>query len=188
MTKQRCSWAGDDPLMQAYHDNEWGRPVKDDRKLFEFLILEQFQAGLSWSTILKRREGFRKAFKNFDIEKVAKFTEKDKQRLLNDQGIIRNRLKIDNAISCARITKRLQKEYGSFASYLWQFTDGKTIRADPKTAKDVLVTTKGSDAMSKALKKQGMKFVGSTICYAFMQAIGMVDDHTRDCFRFSRKV
>lgn len=183
MTKTRCSWAGDDPLMQQYHDNEWGRPVKDDRKLFEFLILEQFQAGLSWSTILKRREGFRKAFKNFDIDKIAKFTDKDRQRLLDDQGIIRNRLKVDNAINCAKIAKRLQKEHGSLAKYLWRFTSYKTLRNHPKTGRDIPATSKESDAMSKALKGEGMKFTGSVICYAFMQATGMVDDHTRDCIR-----
>lgn len=188
MEKTRCSWAGDDPVYCDYHDNEWGIPEHDDKKLFEMLILEGFQAGLSWITILKRREGFRKAFAHWDWHKVAVFTPKDVERLLTDEGIIRNRLKIEAAIKNARGFIDIIKEFGSFDAYAWSFTGNKTVRAiqPPKTLKEIPVTTAQSDAMSKDLKKRGFSFVGSTICYSFMQAVGMVDDHVESCFK-SRK-
>lgn len=181
--KKRCAWPGEDELMMIYHDEEWGIPVHDDKKHFEFLILDAFQAGLSWRTILHRREGFRKAFANFEVEKVAKFTEKKLEKLMQDTGIIRNRLKIWGAVKNAKCFIAVQKEFGSFDKYIWQFTNNETIHSKRKTMKDVPATSKESDAMSKALKKRGFTFVGSTICYAYMQAAGMVNDHLLDCFR-----
>ncbi|HEX2955226.1 MAG TPA: DNA-3-methyladenine glycosylase I [Chitinispirillaceae bacterium] len=189
MEKIRCSWTGEDPVYCEYHDNEWGIPEHNDKKLFEMLILEGFQAGLSWITILKRREGFRKAFAQWDWHKVAAFTPKDVERLLNDESIIRNRLKIEAAIKNARGFIEIIKESGSFDTYIWSFTGNKTVRAThpPRTWKEIPVTTLQSDAMSKDLKKRGFSFVGSTICYAFMQAVGMVDDHMESCFKCSKR-
>jgi DNA-3-methyladenine glycosylase I len=181
---RRCEWAYGGELEQSYHDNEWGVPIHDDRTLFEFLILEGAQAGLSWSIILKKREGYKKAFDNFDARKISKYTEADISRLLHDSGIIRNRLKISAAITNARAFLRLQKEAGSFDNYIWQFVNGKPIRNSWKKLKDTPSSTPESDAMSKDLKRKGFKFVGTTICYAFMQAVGMVNDHVVDCFRY----
>jgi len=182
--KKRCPWVPtDNELYTKYHDEEWGVPVHDDRKHFEFLILEGAQAGLSWLTILKRREGYRKAFANFDPEKVAKFTEKDIQRLLQDVGIIRNKLKVRSAVTNAQLFLDIQKEFGSFDKYAWQFVGGKPIISKINREEDYVATTPESDAFSKDLKKRGFKFVGSTIIYAHMQAIGMVNDHSVDCFR-----
>lgn len=182
-TVKRCVWCVDDPLYMAYHDEEWGVPCFDDQKLFEFLILEGAQAGLSWITILKRREGYRRAFKEFDVEKVARFSEKKMQALRQDAGIIRNRLKIESAVKNARCFIEIVEQEGSFANFIWQFVDGKPIQNRRKTMADVPATTAESDAMSKALKKKGFNFVGSTICYAYMQAMGLVNDHTVECFR-----
>ncbi|MRI31999.1 DNA-3-methyladenine glycosylase I [Endozoicomonas sp. OPT23] len=181
LTTNRCSWCTDDPLYIQYHDEEWGVPCHDDQKLFEFLILEGAQAGLSWITILKRREGFRKAFAGFDVKKVAKFSEDDIERLLQDEGIIRNRLKVNSAITNAKAFIKIQKEFGSFDEYIWSFVGDEPIRNQWQSMSDVPVTTPESDAMSKDLKKRGFKFVGSTICYAYMQAMGMVDDHLISC-------
>lgn len=179
--KKRCWWCGSDPTYMAYHDKEWGRPLKDDRRLFEMLILEGFQAGLSWITVLKKRPNFRKAFLNFDAKKISKFKAGDVARLMKDEGIIRNRLKIKAAIINARAYLAVKEEFGSFSKYIWQFTDGRTIKG--KTTKAIIPTRSAeSDTMSKDLKKRGFKFVGTTICYAFMQAVGMVDDHTEECF------
>tara|TARA_B100000315_G_scaffold247252_1_gene275716 strand:+ start:2282 stop:2860 length:579 start_codon:yes stop_codon:yes gene_type:complete len=186
MGKIRCAWAGNHPLMIGYHDKEWGVPVHDDRKLFEFLILEGAQAGLSWSTILKRFNSYRKAFDNFDANKISKYTDKDKKRLLNDGGIIRNRLKVDATIINAQKFLEIQKKFGSFDKYIWSFVNHKTIVGKFKSWKNIPANTKESDAMSKDLKERGFKFVGSTICYAFMQAVGMVNDHTVDCFRYDK--
>ncbi len=184
---QRCEWPKEDALMVAYHDKEWGVPVHDDQKHFEFLVLDAFQAGLSWKTILYRREGFRKAFANFDVVKVARFTDKQVEKLMQDEGIIRNRLKITGTIKNAKAFIAIQKEFGSFNDYIWQFTGKKTINGKRKTMKDIPATSKESDAMSIALKKRGFTFVGSTICYAYMQAAGMVNDHAVDCFRHTIK-
>jgi DNA-3-methyladenine glycosylase I len=181
-TKKRCPWSGSDPLMIAYHDNEWGRPVHDDKVHFEFLILEGAQAGLSWSTVLKKREGYRKAFSGFDPKKVARFTPQKIEKLMVNPGIIRNRLKIQSAVNNAKQFLKIQKEFGSFDKYCWQFVGGKPIRNKRKTFKDIPATSKESDLWSKDLKKRGFRFVGSTIIYAHMQAIGMVNDHTIDCF------
>lgn len=178
--KQRCSWAGSDPLMQQYHDQEWGRPVRDSREMWECLMLEGFQAGLSWQTILKRREGFRKAFKDFDPAKVAKFTEKDIDRLMQDEGIIRARAKIVATIEGAKIFLKMQKEGEDFAKTYWSFVGGKPIVN--RTGKFV-AETEVSQRISKDLKKRGFKFVGPVIVYAWMQAIGIADDHHPDCFR-----
>lgn len=185
--KIRCWWCGSDPLYISYHDREWGVPLRDDQKIFEMLILEGFQAGLSWITILKKRDNFRKAFKNFDAKKMARFGARDIARLMNDAGIVRNRLKIQAAITNARCYLQVRKEFGSFSKYIWQFSGGKTLR-DPKgrTKESIPARSPESDAMSKDLKKRGFKFVGSTICYAHMQATGMVDDHVRGCFKFHR--
>ena len=182
----RCSWCGNDPLYIKYHDEEWGREVHDDQILFEFLVLESAQAGLSWLTILRKRENYRKAFANFDAEKVAAFTEADVERLMQDTGIIRNRLKIKAAISNAILFLQVQKEYGSFNKYLYSFMpDGKPIIAQKELNSGPVVTSPISDAISKDLKKRGFKFFGSTICYAHMQATGMVNDHAANCsFRF----
>lgn len=183
---KRCAWAGDDALYQRYHDQEWGRPVHDDRLLFEFLILEGAQAGLSWITILRKRENYRRAFDRFDAKKIAKYDAKKVKTLLADAGIVRNRLKIAAAISNAKAFLEVQREFESFDRYIWQFVGGKTIVNRPKTLKDIPARTAESDAMSKDLLKRGFKFVGSTICYAFMQACGLVDDHVRDCFRVAK--
>ena len=182
--KKRCEWCGDTPLDRAYHDNEWGVPVHDDRLLFEFLILEGAQAGLSWQTILKKREGYRKAFQRFDIQTVASYTVIDTDRLLSDPGIVRNRLKIESAVKNAQATLAIIEEYGSLGAFLWRYVDGIPVQNEWKTIAQVPAKTDYSDAMSKDLKKRGFKFVGSTICYAFMQAVGMVNDHTTDCFRY----
>jgi len=184
MTKTRCGWPGENENMIKYHDEVWGKPVHDDRTLFEFLILEGAQAGLSWSTILNRQHTYKKAFDNFDAKKISKYTGKDKKRLLQDKGIIRNRLKVDAAILNAQLFLEVQKEYGSFDKYIWGFVGHKTIVNKPKSWKDLKATTKESDAMSIDLKKRGFKFVGSTICYAFMEAVGIVNDHEVSCFRF----
>ena len=180
--KSRCTWA-QKPLDVAYHDNEWGVPVHDDNVFFEFLILEGAQAGLSWSTILAKREGYRKAFAGFDPRKVARFDEKKLAALLLNPDIVRNRLKILSAVTNAKAFLKVQKEFGSFDSYIWQFVGGQPRVNKPKTNKQVKPTTAESDAMSKDLLRRGFKFVGSTICYAFMQATGLVDDHTQTCFR-----
>lgn len=183
--QHRCEWPGTDERMIHYHDHEWGVPVHDDQKHFEFLILDAFQAGLSWKTILHRRDGFRKAFANFDVNKVARYTDKHVEKLMNDEGIIRNRLKITGTIKNAKAFIEVQKEFGSFNAYIWQFTDFKTINGKRKSISDIPATSPESDAMSKALKKRGFTFVGSTICYAYMQAAGMVNDHTTRCFRYT---
>lgn len=180
----RCTWAGSDPLYTEYHDQEWGTPVYDDKKLFEFLILEGAQAGLSWITILRKRENYRKAFDRFDPEKIAAYNDEKIAELLNDPGIIRNRLKIQSAVINARAFLDIISEFGSFSSYIWQFTNGKPVINKWSSLKEVPPRTEISDRMSKDLKKRGFKFVGSTICYAFMQAVGMVNDHTVDCFRY----
>ena len=182
----RCSWPSDDPLMIAYHDSEWGVPLHDDRKLFEFMVLDGAQAGLSWSTVLRKRENYRKAFHGFDPKKIARYTVKDVQRLLKDEGIIRNRLKIESTITNAKKFLEVQKEFGSFDAYIWQFTGGKTVQHRCRRLGEIPATSKESDAMSKDLKKRGFKFVGSTICYAFMQAAGMVNDHLMGCFRYKQ--
>ncbi len=184
MTKNRCSWCGNDPLYITYHDTEWGVPVYDDNKLFEFLILETFQAGLSWITILRKRENFRKAFDNFDYRKIANYGEKKYDALLQDAGIIRNKLKIKATISNAQNFIKIQQEFGSFSDYIWRFTGGKPIKNSHKNMSEVPATTELSDNISKDLKKRGFKFVGSTVIYAHMQATGMVNDHTADCFRY----
>ncbi|HZQ41702.1 MAG TPA: DNA-3-methyladenine glycosylase I [Acidobacteriaceae bacterium] len=184
-TKARCAWVrADDPLMLAYHDREWGVPVHDDRKHFEFLILEGAQAGLSWSTILNRREGYRRAFANFDPEKVAHFTPARIQKLLLDPGIIRNRLKIESSVRNARAFLKLQQEFSSFDAYCWRFVDGKPKLNAWTSTKQVPATSPESDAFSKDLKQRGFNFVGSTILYAHMQAVGMVNDHLTVCFRY----
>ncbi|MBO9674913.1 MAG: DNA-3-methyladenine glycosylase I [Sphingobacteriaceae bacterium] len=178
----RCSWATSDPLYIKYHDEEWGKPVYDDKILFEFLILEGAQAGLSWITILRRRENYRKAFAGFDVQKVAAFTDKDVERLMNDEGIIRNRLKINGAIINARLFIEIQKEFGSFSKYMWSFVpDGKPIQNQIEKMSDVPPRTELSDQISKDMKKRGFKFFGTTICYAHMQATGMVNDHLLTC-------
>jgi DNA-3-methyladenine glycosylase I len=179
----RCGWVTDDPLYLAYHDEEWGVPVHDDRKLFEMLILEGAQAGLSWITILRRREGYRRAFHGFDMKKIARYKEKDVARLLQDPGIIRNRAKIEATIKNARAALDLVEETGSLDTFLWQFVGGTPKINRWKTLKEIPPETAESKAMSKELKRRGFGFVGSTICYAFMQAVGMVDDHTAGCFR-----
>ncbi len=170
--------------MIAYHDREWGVPLHDDGKLFEFLVLEGAQAGLSWSTVLRKRENFRKAFHGFDPEVVARYKEKDVQRLLKDEGIIRNRLKIEAAITNAGKVLDIKKEFGSFDAYIWQFVGNKPVKHGFTRLAEIPATTSESDAMSRDLKKRGFRFVGSTICYAFMQAVGMVNDHLVDCFRY----
>ncbi len=180
----RCAWVPkQDELYKQYHDLEWGVPVYDDHKIFEFLILESFQAGLSWRTVLYKRENFRKAFANFDPERVAQFNEQDVERLLQDKGIIRNKLKINSAISNAKRFIAVQKEYGTFSKYIWSFCDGKPIVNAWETTEEIPAKTILSDTLSKDLKKHGFKFVGSTVVYAHMQATGMVNDHTTDCFR-----
>ena len=182
MTKNRCAWCEKDDLYRKYHDKEWGKPVYDDETLFEFLILETFQAGLSWYTVLAKRENFRKAFDNFDVKKVAKYSDVKLQILSEDTGIIRNKLKIKAAVTNAQAFIKIQEEFGSFSKYIWDFVDGKPIDNHPKTLKDVPATTEISDKLSKDLKKRGLKFVGSTVVYAHMQATGMVNDHVEDCW------
>ena len=182
----RCAWAGSDPLYVAYHDQEWGVPEHDDLRLFEFLILEGAQAGLSWSTILKKRENYRTAFDGFDPRLVVKYDQGKVEELLSDPGIVRNRLKIESAISNAKAFLEIQGEFGSFDAYIWSFTGGETKRNAFKTLEEIPASTAESDAMSLALKKRGFKFVGSTICYAYMQAVGMVNDHLVECFRYKQ--
>ncbi|MEE9430340.1 MAG: DNA-3-methyladenine glycosylase I [Melioribacteraceae bacterium] len=180
----RCKWCGTDSLYLKYHDEEWGKPVHDERQLFEMLILEGAQAGLSWITILKKRDNYKKLFDNFDVVKVSKYSEKKIAKLLENPGIIRNKLKVNSTVTNAQIFIKVQKEFGSFDKYIWQFVNGKPITNKFKTLNEVPAKTKESDVMSKDLKKRGFKFIGSTICYAFMQATGMVNDHTTDCFRY----
>jgi len=184
--KQRCHWPGEDPLYIAYHDEEWGVPSHDDQHLFEMLNLEGAQAGLSWITILRKRENYRRAFANWDAVKISKFGKKDVARLMNDAGIVRNRLKIHATISNAEAFLKVRADFGSFDRYIWQFVSGKPIRNRPSGMGDIPAKTPESDAMSKDLKRQGFRFVGSTICYAFMQAVGMVNDHINTCFRAKR--
>jgi DNA-3-methyladenine glycosylase I len=182
---KRCEWAKDEPNL-SYHDKEWGRPEHDDRKLFEFLILEGAQAGLSWITILKRREGYVKAFSNFDANKVAKYNQKQIEKLLKDESIIRNRLKINSAVNNAKQFLKVQKEFGTFDKYIWSFVNHKPIKNKFKKLSDLPASTLISETMSKDLKKRGFNFVGPTICYALMQATGMVNDHTSGCFRYRK--
>ena len=182
--KKRCEWCGDEPIYLEYHDKEWGVPVHDDRQHFEMIILEGAQAGLSWITILKRRDTYREAFDNFIPEKVARYTAKKIEKLLQNPGIIRNKLKVNSAVTNAKAFLDIQKEFGSFDKYIWQFTGNKTIQNKWKSLKEIPAKTAESDAMSKDLKKRGFSFVGSTICYAYMQSVGMVNDHTTDCFRY----
>jgi DNA-3-methyladenine glycosylase I len=181
----RCQWAKGE-LYEAYHDNEWGTPVHDDRLLFEFLILEAAQAGLSWITILKKRQNYRRAFDNFDAEKIARYNSRKIQSLLRDPGIVRNKLKVESAVRNARIFLDVRTEFGTFDRYIWRFVEGKPIRNHWKSLKEIPPRTAASDAMSRDLLQRGFKFVGSTICYAFMQAVGMVNDHTTDCFRYGK--
>ena len=183
LTRHRCPWSTNDPLYIQYHDEEWGVPVHDDRILFEFLILEGFQAGLSWITILKKRENFRRAFDNFDYEKITSYSAKKITSLLSDSGIIRNKLKVNAAVTNARAFIDVQKEFGTFDKYIWQFVEGKPIINRWKSIREIPATTELSDHLSKDLKSRGFKFVGSTIVYSHMQATGMVNDHIIDCFR-----
>ena len=185
--KPRCAWCTGSELEMRYHDLEWGRPLHDDQKLFEFLTLEGAQAGLSWVTILKKRDNYREAFDDFEIARVAKYSRRKIEALMNNPGIVRNRLKIESTVSNAKIALDVQREFGSLDCYLWRFVDGKPVTNRWKTHRQIPATSELSDAMSKALKKRGFRFVGSTICYAFMQATGMVNDHTTDCFRYPRK-
>ena len=184
--KTRCDWPSNDQLMIAYHDKEWGVPVHNDRKLFEFLLLDAFQAGLSWSTILNKRKNFAKAFDNFYYKKIAGYKQPKINKLLNDKGIIRNRLKINGAVKNAKVFIGIQKEFGSFDKYIWRFVGGRPKLNKWKSFSQIPATSKESDEMSKDLKKKGMTFVGSTICYAFMQAAGLVNDHQRKCFRYKQ--
>jgi DNA-3-methyladenine glycosylase I len=183
-SRLRCKWCGTDPLYVRYHDEEWGVPLHDDRRLFEMLILEGAQAGLSWITILRKRPAYRKAFDRFDAKKIARYDAAKKRALMRDAGIVRNRLKIDAAVANARAFLAVRKEFGSFDKYIWQFTGGGTIN-NSRPGMKIQATSPESDAMSRDLKKRGFKFVGSTICYAFMQATGMVNDHAFDCWRAS---
>lgn len=183
MEKRRCEWCGTDPLYMAYHDEDWGVPVYDDRTLFEFLLLETFQAGLSWITILRKRENFRKVFDDFDYQKIAKYNQDKIDLLLQDAGIIRNKLKIHSAVSNAQHFIEIQKEFGSFSDYIWGFIDKKPIVNNFNSADEFPANTSLSDTISKDLKKRGFKFVGTTVMYAFMQATGMVNDHATYCFR-----
>lgn len=186
MEKHRCDWCVGDPLYEKYHDEEWGNPVYDDEKLFEFLILETFQAGLSWITVLRKRENFRAAFDNFDYTKISNYNQNKIDELLENAGIIRNRLKIKATITNAQSFIKIQEEFGSFSKYIWQFTDGKPIQNTFRTMSDVPANTLLSDTISKDLKKRGFKFVGSTVIYAHMQATGMVNDHIVGCFRYNQ--
>ena len=185
---RRCDWAtlSNNPLMIEYHDKEWGVPVHDDRTLFEFLVLEGAQAGLTWQTVLNKRENYRKAFDKFDPAKIARYNSKDVKQLLKDPGIIRNRLKIDATITNAEQFLKIWKEFGSFDKYIWRFVGGSPIRHRFNTLNQIPPTTKESDAMSRELRARGLRFVGPTICYAFMQAVGMVNDHTTKCFRYDK--
>lgn len=185
MTKYRCGWCVGDPLYEAYHDEEWGVPVYDDDTLFEFLILETFQAGLSWITILRKRENFRNAFDDFDYKKIANYDQFKIDSLLQDAGIIRNKLKINATITNAQNFMKIQEEFGSFSKYIWDFIDGKPIKNEFKKLSDVPANTPLSDVISKDLKKRGFKFVGTTVIYAHMQATGMVNDHETQCFRYN---
>ena len=180
-TKYRCAWCEKDDLYQNYHDNEWGKPIYDDKTIFEFLILETFQAGLSWYTVLAKRENFRKAFDNFDLIKIANYSEEKMAELAEDAGIIRNKLKIKATVTNAQAYIKIQDEYGSFSKYIWDFVNGKPIDNQPKNLGDVKATTEISDKLSKDIKKRGFKFVGSTVMYAHMQATGMVNDHILEC-------
>lgn len=182
--KTRCPWCGDDQLYVSYHDKEWGVPVHDDRLLFEFLVLEGAQAGLSWLTVLRKRENYRKAFDNFEIARVAKYGQRDIDRLLLDPGIIRNCLKIESAIKNAQGVLAIQKEYGTFDAFLWRYVNGKPLQNSWKSMANLPATSAASDQMSKDLKKRGFNFVGSTICYSLMQAVGMVNDHLVECYRY----
>lgn len=182
MEKIRCGWCEKDDLYRNYHDKEWGKPVYDDETIFEFLVLESFQAGLSWYTILKKRENFEKAFDKFNYKKIAKYNDAKVEELMNNEGIVRNRLKVLATISNAQKFMEVQKEFGSFSKYIWEFVDGKPIVNNPKSLKDVPATTEISDALAKDLKKRGFKFLGSTVVYAHMQATGMVNDHIEDCW------
>lgn len=181
----RCEWANEEPNL-SYHDKEWGRPQHDDQKLFEFLLLEGAQAGLSWITILKRRKGYSKAFANYDAKKVARYNQKQIDKLIKDKSIIRNRLKIVSAVNNAKQFLKIQKEFGTFNKYIWSFVDHKPIKNKFKNLSEIPATTLISEKMSKDLKRRGFNFVGPTICYAFMQAIGMVNDHTSKCFRYQK--
>lgn len=181
--KNRCGWCMKDQLYISYHDKEWGNPVYDDKVLFEFLILESFQAGLNWYTVLKKRENFREAFANFEVKKVAEFNETQVAALMQNERIIRNKLKIEAAINNAQKFIAIQKEFGSFSNYVWGFVNHKPIVNVLKTLKDIPATSAESDAMSKDMGKRGFKFIGTTICYAFMQAVGMVNDHLEDCWK-----
>ena len=182
---KKCTWALSSPSEQQYHDLEWGVPVHDDRLLFEFLVLEGAQAGLSWATILNKRDNYRNAFDNFNVERVASYDDKKINALLANPGIVRNKLKINSAVTNAQAFLTVQREFGSFDSYIWQFVDGRPLHNAWESATDIPVSTQISNLMSKDLKKRGFKFVGSTICYAFMQATGMVNDHTVDCYRYA---
>jgi len=182
--KPRCSWMGDDELMLRYHDKEWGVPVHHDTKWFEYLVLDAFQAGLSWKTVLNKREGFREVFHGFDPSKVSKMTDKEMEAARNNPAIIRNRLKIKSAVSNAKAFLKLQKEHGSFDSYIWSFTDGQVVNNRWKNLSEIPASTPLSDEISKSLKQEGFSFVGTTICYAFLQAAGVVNDHLTDCFRY----
>jgi DNA-3-methyladenine glycosylase I len=184
VSRRRCAWAGSDPLYVAYHDEEWGVPQREDRRLFEMLILEGAQAGLSWLTILRKRQGYRRAFAGFDARRVARFDRRKVTALLRDEGIVRNRLKIESAVINARVVLELRREFGSFRQFIWGFVGGRPIVNRWADLSEVPATSPESDAMSRELRRRGMKFVGSTICYAFMQATGMVNDHTTDCFRY----
>lgn len=184
MGKIRCDWCLGNPLYEAYHDKEWGKPVYDDDTLFEFLTLETFQAGLSWITVLKKRENFRKAFDNFDYKKIANYKEQKIEALLQDAGIIRNKLKVKAAVTNAQAFMKIQEEFGSFSKYIWGFVDGKPIKNAFKNMSEIPANTPLSDAISKDLKKRGFKFVGTTVVYAHMQATGMVNDHITTCFRY----
>ncbi len=181
--KKRCGWVSDDPLYLDYHDREWGVPLHDDRRLFEMIILEGAQAGLSWITVLKKRENYRLAFNQFDVEKIGRYDGRKKRSLMNNAGIIRNRLKIDATIGNARSFLKIVDEHGSFSDYIWDFVGGRPIVNRWRTLADVPVSTEKSDALSKALKSCGFKFVGTTICYSYMQAVGMINDHVTTCFR-----
>lgn len=185
--KPRCPWAGSDPLYTTYHDREWGRPVHNDRKLFEMLILEGAQAGLSWITILRKRKNYRSAFDGFDARKIARYSRSTIRSLLRNPGIVRNRLKIGATIGNAKAFLEVQREFGSFDRYIWQFVEGKPVVNRRRSLRDIPPRTKESDAMSRDLKRRGFRFVGSTICYAFMQAVGMVDDHLLGCWVRAKK-
>jgi len=181
-----CEWPKDDKLMIEYHDHEWGLPVHDDKLFFEYLLLDTFQAGLSWRTVLHKRKNFRKAFSNFNYKLISKYDKKKISSLIKDTGIIRNRLKINGTVKNAQAFIKIQKEYGSFDNYIWKFVDGKTKKNKYKSLKDLPATSKESDSMSKDLKTRGFTFVGSTICYAFMQASGLINDHVITCFRYNK--